>query len=134
MRMRIALEYARVRSDYEVGHQVDDVAACEVFASFIGFGEATHQVLEDGSHLGFGDLLGAEIALVRVEVLHHLVQHAVVGEVFHLILELHAVGKQDVLHVVGEAVDVLVKIALDVVGIGDERFLGMAAGVVEGIT
>ena len=127
----VALEHARVGGDDEVGHEIDDVAAGEVLSGLVGLGEAAHEVLEDAAHLDLGHFTGAEVALAAAEVLYDLVQHSAVRHRADLVIELHAGLEEDVLHVLGKALEIVCEVLFYACWVGKQGLPREGGRVVE---
>ena len=117
--------------EQQVRHEIDDVAAGEVGSGFLAeaFREAPHQVLEDIAAVHGADLVGTQIALGAVELLDDQVQRVAVHHALDHAVELEL--GQHVLHVGGEARQIVAEVALDVVRVGQEPVEGEPADVVE---
>ena len=94
-----------------------------------GFGEATHQVLEDVAAVDRSHLVRTEIALVCVKLPDDQVQ--AVG--FHQTLDhtVHIELGEDVLHIGAEPTEEVAEVRLNVLGVGEECREGELARVVE---
>ena len=130
----LAVEDVGIGLDEQVGHEVDDVAAGKVRARVlvVGLGEALDEVLEDVAHVHRGDLVGRHVRLGLAEVADYLVEQrgVRVGQTLDLVGELHT--GQDVLDVLGEAVDVVAEVVLDVFRVGLQGLERELGRVVEG--
>ena len=117
--------------EQQVRHEIDDVAAGEVGSRHLAeaFREAPHQVLEDVAAVHGADLVRAQIALGAVELLDDQVQRVAVHHALDHAVELEL--GQHVLHVGGEAGQIVAEVAFDVVRIGQESVEGELADVVE---
>ena len=100
----------------------------------IGFGEPLDKIFEDVAHVNGLDLLRRHVGALRAEVAHHLVQQRCIriAQALNLAEEIHA--RQNVLHVFGKTVEVVLEVVLDVGGVGLERLEGELGCVVEGVT
>lgn len=122
------------RGDQQLGHQVDDVARGEVRSGLlvIALGELADQLLKDIAHIRGSDALGAHIALRGGKLLQHHKEHLAADHRAHLIGKLEVLD--NVLDVVGEALQVVVEVAFQIVRVAEQPAEGEAAGVVEAVT
>ena len=130
----VALEHARVGGDDEVGHEVDDVAAGKVFSGLVSLGEAAHEVFEDAAHFDLGYLIGTEVALTAAEVLDDLVQHAAVGHRADFVVEFHAGLEENVLHVLGKALEVVCEVLFYACWVGKQGLPREGGRIIEVVT
>ena len=115
----------------QVGHEIDHVPAGEVGSRFFAerLGKAAHQILEDVSAVHRRDSVRPQVALGGIELPDHQVQ----GVALH-----HAADDgvkielgQHVLHVRGEARQIVPEVCFDVLRVGEQGVKGEPADVVE---
>ena len=95
----------------------------------VRFGKPLNQVFKDISHIHGADLLRPHVCLVGAEVHNHLIEQARLLHAVNLGAEIHA--SEDVLHVIGKAVQVGPEVVVDVLRIRTQGFKGERAGVIE---
>ena len=118
----------------QVAHGVDDVAAGEVRPRLlvIALGKPLDEIFEDIPHVHGSHLPGAHVRLFGAEVYDDLVEEVRVGHALYLFAEAHL--RQDVLHIVGEAVDECPEVVLDVLRVRPQCLECEWACVVEGVS
>ena len=110
----IPVEGVLVTGHQQITHQVNDVPAGEVCSGLliVGLGKPLDQVLEDVPHIHGADLLRPHIRLVRAEVHNHLIEQTRLYHAVNLGTEIHA--GEDVLNIVGKAIEVGPEVVIDV--------------------
>lgn len=127
----IPVEGILVAGHQQIAHQVNDVPAGEVRSGLlvVGLGKPLDQVFKDVPHIHGADLLRPHIRLVGAEVHDHLIEQASLLHAVDLGTEIHA--GEDVLHIVGKAIEIGPEIVVDVLRVCPQGFKGERAGVVE---
>lgn len=127
----LPVEGVLVPRHQQVAHQVDDVPAGEMRSGFlvVGLGKPLDQILENIAHVHGADLFRTHIRLVRAEVHDDLIEQARLLHAVDLGAEIHT--GEDVLHVVGETVEIGPEVVVDILGVRPQSLKGERACVVE---
>ena len=117
------------RVEEQVDHQANDLTGREVFAGVLvhRFVELADQFLEDVAHLQVRHLVRVQVDVL--EPLRDQEQQARIFELGDGVVEVEPLD--DLPHVVGERVDVVLQVGGEVLGIAAERLEGVRRGVVE---
>ena len=115
----------------QVGHQVDDVPAGEVRSGFLAkaLGESPHQVLKDVAAVHGADLVRAEIALLRAELLDDEVEGVALHHPLDDVVKVELC--QHILCVGRKAGQVIPEVGFNVVRVCQQGLEGEPTGVIE---
>ena len=127
----VAAEGVTVAGNQQIAHEINDVPARKMRSGFlvVTFGKALHQILKDIAHVHGADLVGAHVRLVGTEIHDHLIQTPGLHHAVDLSGELHV--RQNILHVVGKAVQIGPEVVRNVLRIGLQGFKRKRTRIVE---
>ena len=127
----LPVEGVLISRHQQVAHQVDDIPAGEVCSGLlvVGLGKPLNQVLKNIAHINGTDLFRLHIRLVRAEVHDNLIEQSGLLHAVDLGVEVHAC--EDVLHIVGEAIEISAEVIVDVLWVCPQSLEGERAGIVE---
>lgn len=103
----------------DVDHELDDFARGIVLPRvfIVRLRKSTDNLLKDVTHLEIGDHIGVQVRLWRGELLEHDIEYALVRHSGDMRVKFEL--RDNVAHVLGKAIQVGMKIRLDIIGVID---------------
>ena len=127
----VAGEKFAVVVEEDVDHELDDFARGIVLPCVlvVRLGESADDLLKDIAHLKIGDHGRVQVRLWRCELLEHDIEDALVRHGGDVCIK--AEFRDDIAHVLRKAVQILMEVFLDIVGVVDQALKGVFAGVIK---
>ena len=121
---------ARV-AEQDIRHEINDIAGCEVCSGLlaVAFIETAHKVFKHITAVHGGNSVRPKVALGGVELLDDQIERVAFHHALDDVVKLK-LGKH-VLHVAGEARQIIAEVGFDVLRVGKQGFKRVAGGVVE---